>query len=212
MGGETMRAVLSLSATTLLLLSSAAPAATVTGMVKGPDGTPFRGAFVQAQDTATNIQTSVLTDRTGRYRIPNLTAGTYQLTVRAVGYRADPRSGVQLTAEQNAASDFALKQDKVHWNDLSQYQGSVLFPAAQGNQVLRGKDILVGRCFACHGFQTRMASVKRDEDGWRDRVNYMRGAMHFFLDSAAPFTDRDADDVTSYINLLFGQNSVLPES
>ena len=205
-------AALPLGVLTAALLSSAASAATVSGTVKGPDGAPFRAAFVQAQDTATNIQTSVLTDRAGRYRIPNLGAGTYQVTVRAVGYRADPRAAVTLAADQNAASDFALKQDKVHWNDLSQYQGSVLFPAAQGSTVLRGKDILVGRCFACHGFQTRMASVKRDEDGWRDRVNYMRGAMHFFLDSAAPFTDRDADDVTSYINLLFGEKSVLPDS
>ena len=66
--------------------------------------------------------------------------------------------------------------------------------------------------FACHGFETRMASVARDKDAWIDRVNYMRGAMHFFLDSAQPFTDQNADDVASYINLLFGKNSVLPPS
>jgi virginiamycin B lyase len=193
-------------------LSSVAYGATVTGTVKAPDGAPFRGAFVQAQNTSTKIMVSVLSDRQGRYRIENLPAGQYQVQVRAVGYRTDPHGGVNLTAGQNASQDFALQQGMVRWNDLSQYQGSVLFPAAQGNKVLRGKEILVARCFACHGFQTRMASVKRDEDGWRDRVNYMRGAMHFFLDSAAPFTDQDADDVTSYINLLFGQDSVLPQS
>jgi len=208
-----MRAAASLiGLLTAILLSSAATGATLTGTVKGPDGAPFRGAFVQAQDAATSILTSVLTDRAGQYRIPNLAAGTYQLSVRAVGFRADPRGAVVLAATQNAASEFALKQDKVHWNDLSQYQGSVLFPAVEGGTILRGKEILIGRCFACHGFQTRMASVKRDADGWRDRVNYMRGAMHFFLDSAAPFTDHDADDVTSYINLLFGERPVLPES
>src|SRR3954468_12398289 len=126
-------AALSLGVLTATLLASAAPGATVTGAVKGPDGTPFRGAFVQAQDGATNMQTSVLTGRDGRYRIPNLASGTYQISVRAVGYRTDPRGGVLLAADQNAASDFALKPDKVHWNDLSQYQGSVLFPAAQGS-------------------------------------------------------------------------------
>ena len=49
-----------------LLSSSAIQAATVTGMVKGPDGAPFRGAFVQAQNQATKIMVSVLTDNQGR--------------------------------------------------------------------------------------------------------------------------------------------------
>src|SRR5262249_25779905 len=40
----------------------------------------------------------------------------------------------------------------------------------------------------------------------------MRGAMHFFLDGNNPFSDQNADDVTSYIDLLFGENSVLPPS
>ena len=74
------------------------------------------------------------------------------------------------------------------------------------------EDVLVARCFACHAFQTRMASYRRDIDGWRDRVNFMRGAMHFFLDGAQPFPDADADAVTSYIDLLFGEHSVLPPS
>jgi len=202
-----------LSALALVLLSgTSVSAATVTGTVKGPDGAPFRGAFVQAQNASTKVLTSVLSDRQGRYRIENLPAGAYQLQIRAPGFRADPRGGVNLAADQNATQEFALAKDAVHWNDISQYQGQVLFPAAQGATVLKGKDILVGRCFACHGFQTRMASVKRDADGWKDRVNYMRGAMHFFLDSAAPFTDADGEAVASYINLLFGQNSVLPPS
>jgi len=198
--------------TLALFPASLAYGANVTGTVKAPDGAPFRGAFVQAQNSSTKITVSVLSDRLGHYRIENLPAGQYQLQVKAVGYRADPRSPVSLAAGQNASYEFALQKGMVRWNDLSQYQGTTLFPAAQGNTVLKGKDILVGRCFACHAFQTRMASVKRDENGWRDRVNYMRGAMHFFLDSAQPFTDQNADDVTSYIDLLFGENSVLPES
>jgi virginiamycin B lyase len=198
--------------TLLLLPGSLALGATVTGMVKAPDGAPFRGAFVQAQNSTTKIMISVLSDKQGRYRIENLPAGQYQLQVRAVGYRADPRASVNLSADQNVSYEFPLLKDMVRWNDLSQYQGVKLFPDAQGNTVLKGKEILAGRCFACHGFETRMASVKRDKNGWTDRVNYMRGAMHFFLDSAQPFTDQNAEDVTTYIDLLFGENSVLPPS
>ena len=35
-------------------------AATITGTVAGPDGKPFRGAFVQAKNLKTKITTSVL--------------------------------------------------------------------------------------------------------------------------------------------------------
>ena len=194
------------------LLVSAAHAATVTGTVKAPDGAPFRGAFIQAQHAGTKMTTSVLSDRQGRYRFENLGAGTYQLRVRAVGYEATPRGGLNLTAQQAVSHEFALKAGKVRWADLSQHQGIELFPDVLGNQVLKGKDVLIGRCFACHGFQSRMASVKHDENGWKDRVNYMRGTMHFFLDSAQPFTDENAADVATYINLLFGENSILPDS
>ncbi len=189
-----------------------AQAATVSGTVTGPDGAPFRGAFVQAGNAQTNMLVSVLSDNQGRYRLPELPAGEYKLNVRAPGFAADPKPGLTLDAKAVTTYSFRLRKDMVRWTDISQYQGTRLFPAAQGNNVLRGKDVLVGRCFACHAFQTRMASFKRDTDGWRDRVNFMRGAMHFFLDGAQPFSDSDADAVTSYIDLLFGEHSALPPS
>ncbi len=197
----------------LLLLSISIGAAslsfgaTVTGTVKGPDGAAFKGAFVQAQNTGTRVLFSVLSDKDGHYKIEGLPAGDYQLQIRAPGFRTEPRKGVALTAEQNASYDFALQKGMVRWNDLSQYQGERLFPASNG------KEILTGRCFACHAFQTRMASVVRDEDGWRDRVNYMHEAMHYFLDGlGTPFTDENAAAVAAYMNSLFGEESVLPKS
>jgi virginiamycin B lyase len=184
-----------------------AHAASVSGSVKSPDGSPFRGAFVQAQNTSTRVLVSVLTGTDGRYRIENLPAGNYQVKVKAVGYKADPQKNVSLSAGQNSFYDFSLAQAMVRWSDLSQYQGEVLFPEA------KGKDLLVGRCFACHGFQSRMASVRRDEDGWRDRVAYMRDSMHFFLGAVGgSFGDKDAALTASYINSLFGDQSVLPKS
>src|SRR6266850_6242374 len=103
--------------TLALIPGSFAYGATVTGTVKAPDGTPFRGAFVQAQNTSTKITVSVLSDKNGRYRLENLPAGPYQLQVKAAGYRSDPRPGVSLTATQNAAYEFALQKDMVRWSD-----------------------------------------------------------------------------------------------
>src|ERR1700680_275272 len=89
----------------VLLFVPFAHGATVTGMVKGPDGASFRGAFVQAQNSNTKILVSVLTDKDGRYRIENLPVGQYQLQVKAIGFRSDPRPGVNLAADQNASYD-----------------------------------------------------------------------------------------------------------
>jgi virginiamycin B lyase len=61
----------------------------------------------------------------------------------------------------------------------------------------------------CHEFQTRMASVTRDADGWRDRLEYMRTAEHYALSNV---TDQNADDIASYLTQLFGPESVLPKS
>src|SRR5262245_60409874 len=190
-----------------LLMASAGHGATVAGAVTGPDGHAFKGAFVQAQNTGTRMTFSVLSDKDGRYRIDQLPAGIYVVQIRTSGYKADAHSGVRLGANDSGTHDFALQPAAVRWNELSMYQGKMLFPEG------KGKEILVQRCWACHGFETRMASVTRDEDGWRDRVAYMRESMGFFLNNPRnPFTDEMAADVATYLNSLFGHESVLPKS
>ena len=101
------------------LVPRAADAATIAGTVAGPDGTAFRGAFVQARNAKTKITVSVLSDRDGKYRIENLPAGEYRLQIKAPGFKSDPKSGVNLTADQNAAFDFALQKGLVRWSDIS---------------------------------------------------------------------------------------------
>src|SRR3982074_92843 len=178
---------------TLLFLSgSACHAATISGTVKGPDGVPFEGAFVQAQNTKTRMSFIVLTNAQGHYRVENVPAGDYQISTKATGFRSDPRPGVSLTVDQDASFDFALQKATIRWNELSIYQAKQLLPASAG------KDTLFRRCFVCHGFQTRMASVRRDADGWQDRVQYMRDAMHFSL--SWRFDDKMATDVASFLN------------
>ncbi len=188
----------------VVLFSSLAHAATVTGNVKGPDGTPFEGAFVQAINAKTHITISVLSDKQGRYSVENLPAGEYQVRVRAVGFTADPHSAVNLSADQNVSFEFALQKGTVRWSDLNLYQGKKLMPEG------KGKETLSTNCFICHGFQTRMASVRRDEEGWRDRVAYMRQSMAFQLSER--ITDEKANELVAYLNSTFGQDSTVPRS
>ena len=184
----------------LFMLGSVSRAATVTGTVKGSDGAPFQGAFVEAQNVKTKINVIVLSDRQGQYRIENLPAGDYRLQIRAVGFKADPITGVNLAADKKASYDFALQQGMVHWNDISFYQARQLWPAG------KGKDLIVARCGSCHLFQTRMASVTRDADGWRDRLQFMRTVLHVNV------SEPDSDEIASYLTTLFGPDSVLPKS
>jgi hypothetical protein len=186
---------------------ASADAAIITGTVTGPDSKAFRGAFVQARHLATKMTVSVLSDNAGRYRIENLPAGDYRLQMRAIGFRADPKSGITLAADQTLSQDLALQQGVVQWSDLSMHQGKNLLPEA------RGKDVLFANCMACHGFQSRMAAVVRDEDGWRDRVNFMREAMGFFvMDPRFGFNNQKFEDVVYYMNQMFGEESKLPKS
>jgi virginiamycin B lyase len=204
--GRAMRAfskILAFFSVTILFTSSSY-AATVTGTVKGPDGTPFKGAFVQARNAQTHITVSVLSDKRGQYRVENLPGGEYQLQVRALGFKVEAHNGVRLSADQNLSLEFTLEKGAVRWSDLSLYQGIKLLPEA------KGKETLTAHCFVCHGFQTKMASTIRDESGWRDRVNYMREEMKPLL--ASSFDDRKAEDVISYLNTIFGQDSTLPRS
>lgn len=190
----------------LVFFCGAIDAATVSGIVKGPDGATFQGAFVEAQNAKTKITTTVLSDSRGRYRIPDLTAGDYRVFIRAAGYRAEPRSGVNLAADQNASFDFSLQNAPVRWNEISQNQAAQLWPPG------KGKDLLFEHCNICHQFQSRMASVHRDLDGWRDRIAFMRESMHFSIFLGPNFSDEQAEVVATYLNSLFGPDSVLPKS
>ncbi len=181
-----------------LAISFSAPClgATLSGTVKGPDGTPLPGVFVEAQNSKTKMSFIVLSDSHGHYKVDKLPGGDYRVQVKATGFRGDPKSGVALSDEQNAAMDFALMAAPVRWNELSIYQAKKLWPEDKAKQTIFTK------CFICHGFQTRMASVRRDAEGWKDRVQFMRDAMHFSL--SYRISDQDAAEVAAYLNKLYG--------
>ncbi len=196
----------------MIFLAAFARGATITGTVKGPDGAPFKGAFVQAQNNKTKITVNVLSHRDGGYRVEDLPAGDYVLRIRAVGYQADPRTGVTLAASQTASMDWALKPGTVRWRDLSLYQGEKLIPNIRGKEMVFGptSNFRDAPCQICHGFQTRMASVSRDLEGAKDRVDYMRTRMHYLLGPMV--NDEQAEKVASFIADAFGPDSALPKS
>jgi virginiamycin B lyase len=185
----------------IFFLGSVCHGAAITGTVKGPDSAPFQGAFIEAQNVTTRITVMVLSDKAGWYRFEDLPGGGYNLRIRAIGYRSDPREGVTLTANQKTSVDWVLQNGTVRWSDLSFYQGDNLLPDGKGKQLLEQ------HCLECHSFQTKMAVVQRDESGWTQAVRFMREAMHYRLPSV---TDDDAGVIASYLNSVFGPDSNLP--
>ena len=191
-------------------LASSAFAATITGNVTGPDGKPFMGAFVVAENTQNKMTVNVLSDQQGRYHIGNLPAATYTLKITAIGYRGDPRPDVQLTADQKASFDFALQKTMVRWGDLNTYQGRQLLPKTKDHD-LSYQDPFFTTCFqSCHSFQTRMTPTAFDEEGWRARVKYMRDTI--MAGEGRRLSDEKVEDFVSYLTTAFGPNSPKPQS
>jgi streptogramin lyase len=190
----------------VMIFAGSSYASTISGTVKGADGAPFRGAFVQAQSQTTHITVNVLSDKDGNYKIADLPAGQYDVRISAVGYVSDPHTGMRLGANRNSSVDFTLRTSMVKWSDLSPYQASQLFPDNPAKKFLFDNTM----CMQCHAFETRMAPFTLDKAGWRSRIEYMRHAMAFVLERK--FNDQDADSLATYLASLFGPNSVLPKS
>jgi virginiamycin B lyase len=203
------KALVSLAAT--VLLASGASAATITGNVTGPDGKPFMGAFVVAENTQNKMTVNVLSDSQGRYHISNLAAATYTVKIKAIGFASDPRTGVQLADDQKASFDFALQKTTVRWGDLTTYQGRQLLPKTK-NHDLSYNDPFFTTCLqSCHSFQTRMTPTAFDEDGWRARVKYMRDTM-MAGEGSNRLSDERIEDFVSYLTTAFGPNAPKPKS
>jgi virginiamycin B lyase len=191
----------------VLLFSSlgyGASSGTISGTVKGPDGSPFKGAFVRAQNKKSKVTVSVLSDKQGGYRIQNLTAGKYEVRATAVGYKSDSRSEVTVDGAQAVSLDFAMQKGVVRWSDLSIHQGEVLLPDDPG------KTILFTRCMSCHGLQTKIAGTRRDEDGWRNAVALMQDRVGGVGDPR--ISDQVAAKIVPYFNRVFGVDSEFSRS
>jgi streptogramin lyase len=195
------------------LLAAPAFGASIAGTVKSPDGKPFMGAFVIAENSKNKMSVSVLSDALGRFRVPNLPATTYTVRIRAIGYQSDSRPGVALSEGGKASLDFVLQKDVVRWSDLNTYQGTQLLPKTEKHDLTkRHQDTFFSSCLnSCHSFQTRMASAARDLDGWRTAVKYMRDGI-IAGEGGGRMTDERVEDFAAFLAAAFSPQSPKPSS
>lgn len=194
------------------LLALPAFGATITGTVKGPDGKPFMAAFVIAENAQNKMTVNVLSDEHGRYYIGNLPAANYVVRIRAIGYKSDPRNGVQLTADQKASFDFALQKTPVRWSDLNTFQGTQLLPKTKAHDLSkRYGDTFFSSCLiSCHSFQSQMAANTWTDEGLRNAVKYMRDVI--IGGEGGGMSDEKFEDIVAYMTTAWGPNSPKPAS
>jgi virginiamycin B lyase len=188
-------------------LAASAHAATISGTVTGAGNAPVAGVFVQAENNAANRLVSVLSDSAGHFRLPNLTAGQWVVSAHgtgSVGLSSTPQTET-VTADQNLTLDVKTASAPLKWTEISMAQGRALLPDA------KGKTIMFQNCFACHGFETRMAGRgPHSEQEWQTLVDYMMNSMHFFLGTVGHVGPDEEKELVAYLTDNFGPNSKLP--
>jgi outer membrane receptor protein involved in Fe transport len=93
----------------LRLGAQGAISGTINGAVTDPSGGVIPNAQVMVRNTGTGIETTVTTNPQGFYSIPNLNAGTYQVTVSAPGFSSTVANAIDLTVGAQQTVNIALK-------------------------------------------------------------------------------------------------------
>jgi hypothetical protein len=91
-------------------LAAQATTVTLQGTILGSDQSVPEGAQVEARSRETNGSRGTLADREGNYRLLGLPPGTYDVSVRALGYRQQRRENVRLVMGHRTVVDFILER------------------------------------------------------------------------------------------------------
>src|SRR5262249_33905450 len=87
--------------------------ATVLGTVVDEAGASVANAKITAKNLDTGISRETTSDEAGRYRIPELAVGRYEVTAEGKGFRPQARQGIELTVGREAGLDFKLSVGNV---------------------------------------------------------------------------------------------------
>jgi Carboxypeptidase regulatory-like domain/TonB dependent receptor len=82
---------------------------TVTGTVSDASGAVIPGAMVSAKNTETGLVYTAGSSETGNYTLPQLPAGTYEVTVELPGFKKFVRPGITIAATQITRIDARME-------------------------------------------------------------------------------------------------------
>ena len=108
------RAVVCILGSFLLLLSGAklVSAQAITGNISGTvtdsSGGVIAGANIQVKNTGTGVTQTTTSNSQGRYNVPDLTVGTYDVQASNSGFQTVVHAGVNVTVGSQLTIDFPL--------------------------------------------------------------------------------------------------------
>ncbi|MGC9197819.1 MAG: TonB-dependent receptor domain-containing protein [Acidobacteriaceae bacterium] len=83
--------------------------ATLQGIATDSTGAVIVGAKVTALNTSTGVTTSTVTNKDGRFALPDLSpGGPYTISAAASGFKTDERTGITLAINQTSSINFHL--------------------------------------------------------------------------------------------------------
>ena len=143
---ERLRAALSLSLPLLVALLAADIAllaqtsrGTVTGTTLDPQGASIAGATVELHHRETNQTRSTVTNEAGLYRFDAVDLGTYDVTIRASGFKAFIKRELPIIANRTTNVDATLELGE---------QQSVIEVSANVGEILQKSDPVRGGNFS----------------------------------------------------------------
>src|SRR6266567_373646 len=115
----------------------------ITGIVTDPSGAVVPNAKLTATNSATGVQTRVISNSEGYYTVSNLTAGTYSLAVNAAGFQAYKQTDIPVEIDRTIRST-VLQSIPTAYNNATGFvkllPGVVESPGGNGLPGNDGKD------------------------------------------------------------------------
>src|SRR5215467_2476699 len=95
------------------IVSAQVSTGTILGIVQDPSGAVIPGVSVTVKNLDTGIARTVTTDEGGRYTVPNLSSGNYEVEGQLAGFQTEVRTGIALSVGREAVVNIALKVGQV---------------------------------------------------------------------------------------------------
>jgi streptogramin lyase len=163
--------------------------AALTGTVSSREEGKMEGVVVSAKRPGSTIMVSVSTNAQGQYSFPEgrLAPGTYDITMRAVGYTLPP---TKATIRADGSTQLDLKLAKAAPDVLAlQMSNSEWIQSAPGTPAQK---IALLRCLDCHGLQRPLFS--KDNASEMARTVQRMGAHSANASPNFPFFNQNASE------------------
>ena len=164
--------VVSLTSNSPSLSAQSTSAVAVSGTVTSREEGTMEGVVVSARRQGANFTVSVVSDAQGRYSFPwtHLEPGSYDVTVRAVGYDLPPLARVTIGSNEPTTLDLMLEKTGDLLAQLTSLEIATSLPGPQ-EQV---EKLVYERlsCAYCHTYN-RIVTSRHSADRWVPVINRM---------------------------------------